>query len=114
MLPDGSINPGGMTSFNHYALGAVCDWIYQVVGGISAAEPGYARVRIAPRPGKGISWASCALDSVNGRIEVFWRCEGGRFDLTCTVPVGVSADVILPDGTAVTVGGGRYRFGCAA
>ncbi len=51
MLPDGSINPGDMTSFNHYALGAVSDWIYQVVGGIRPAEPGYRRVHIQPVPG---------------------------------------------------------------
>ena len=114
MLPDGSINPGDMTSFNHYALGAVCDWIYQVIGGISPAAPGYARVRIAPKPGEGITWARCAFESVQGRIEVFWRCENGRFDLECTVPEGVSADVELPDGTVCAVSGGTHRFGCAA
>ena len=114
MLPDGSINPGDMTSFNHYALGAVCDWIYQVIGGISPAAPGYARVRIAPRPGEGITWARCAYESVRGRIEVFWRCEDGRFDLECTVPDGVMADVALPDGTTLEVAGGTHRFGCAA
>ena len=114
MLPDGSINPGDMTSFNHYVLGAVCDWIYQVIGGISAAESGYARVRIAPRPGEGITWARCAYESVQGRIEVFWRCENGRFDLECTVPEGVSADVVLPDGTVCAIAGGTHRFGCAA
>ena len=114
MLPDGSINPGDMTSFNHYALGAVCDWIYQVIGGISPATPGYARVRIAPKPGEGITWARCAFESVQGRIEVFWRCENGRFDLECTVPEGVSADVELPDGTVCAVAGGTHRFGCAA
>jgi alpha-L-rhamnosidase len=50
MLPDGRINPGEMTSFNHYALGAVADWLHRVVGGIEPAEPGYRTVRIAPRP----------------------------------------------------------------
>lgn len=114
MLPDGSINPGDMTSFNHYALGAVCDWIYQAIGGISPAAPGYARVRIAPKPGEGITWARCAFESVQGRIEVFWRCENGRFDLECTVPEGVSADVELPDGTVCAIAGGTHRFGCAA
>ena len=54
MLPDGSINPGEMTSFNHYALGAVADWMHRVVGGIAPAAPGYARVRIAPQPGGGL------------------------------------------------------------
>ena len=114
MLPDGSINPGGMTSFNHYALGAVCDWIYQVVGGIRPAAPGYARVRIEPVPGGGITWAQCAYDSVRGRIEVGWRiAEDGMFGLTCTVPADVTAEVVLPNGERYEVDGGTRRFGCA-
>ena len=48
MLPDGTINPGEMTSFNHYALGAVADWLHRVVAGLAPATPGYARLRIAP------------------------------------------------------------------
>ncbi|WP_306214322.1 family 78 glycoside hydrolase catalytic domain, partial [Actinoplanes sp. RD1] len=44
MLPDGSLNPGEMTSFNHYALGAVADWIHRRIGGIAPLEPGYAKV----------------------------------------------------------------------
>ncbi len=42
MLPDGTINPGQMTSFNHYALGAVADWMHRIIGGITPVEPGYA------------------------------------------------------------------------
>ena len=53
MLPDGTINPGEMTSFNHYALGAVADWMHRTVGGIDPLEPGYARVLVAPRRGAG-------------------------------------------------------------
>ena len=53
MLPDGSINPGEMTSFNHYALGSVADWMHQVIGGIAPAAPGYRELRIAPVPGSG-------------------------------------------------------------
>ena len=48
MLPDGTINPGQMTSFNHYALGAVADWMHQIIGGIVPLEPGYSKVLIAP------------------------------------------------------------------
>ncbi len=44
MLPDGTINPGEMTSFNHYALGAVADWIHRTVGGLAPLEPGYSTV----------------------------------------------------------------------
>jgi hypothetical protein len=49
MLPDGRINPGQMTSFNHYALGAVADWLHRVVAGITPLTPGYAKVLVAPQ-----------------------------------------------------------------
>ena len=55
ILPDGTVNPGEMTSFNHYALGAVADWMHRTIGGVRLAAPGCRRVRIAPRPGGGIT-----------------------------------------------------------
>lgn len=100
LLPDGSINPGEMTSFNHYALGAVADWIYQVVLGIRPAEAGYTRVKIQPTPGPGIDWARGALECPHGRIEVQWSTLGPTFDLEITVPAGIEADVLLLDGSA--------------
>ncbi len=66
MLPDGSINQGEMTSFNHYALGAVADWLHKVVGGIRPLEPGYAKVLYAPKPGHGIHWAKTSLVTPHG------------------------------------------------
>ena len=53
MLPDGSINPGEMTSFNHYALGSVADWMHRTIGGLSPAEPGYRRLRDRAGPRRG-------------------------------------------------------------
>ena len=67
MLPDGTINPGEMTSFNHYALGAVADWMHRTIGGIAPGEPGYRTVRVAPRPGGGIEWAKSSLRTPYGR-----------------------------------------------
>lgn len=61
MLPDGRINPGEMTSFNHYALGAVADWMHRELAGLTPLEAGYSRVRIAPRPIDGIDHASAAF-----------------------------------------------------
>lgn len=112
MLPNGRINPGDMTSFNHYALGGVCDWIYQVVGGIRPAKPGYVEVLVAPKPGTGIDWARCAHETPLGRVEVYWRVADGVFTLELSAPAGVPTTVELPDGTVRTVAGGTHRFGC--
>lgn len=109
LLPDGSVNPGEMTSFNHYALGAVVDWLYKCVAGIQAAEPGYARVRLQPVPGPGLDWARASLDSARGRIECGWqRNEGGTITVSSVVPIGVDADLILPDGTTEILRSGTH------
>lgn len=110
MLPDGRINSGEMTSFNHYALGAVADWIYQVVAGIRPAEPGYRRVRVQPVPGEGIDWVRATYESRVGPIAVEWRTAEGAFTLDVTIPDGVPADVVLPDGTTHEVTGGTHTF----
>jgi alpha-L-rhamnosidase len=110
MLPDGSINPGEMTSFNHYALGAVADWLHRVVGGIAPGEPGYATVRVAPRPGGGLTSASTSLVTRHGRIAVeWWLADDGTLDVDVTVPDGVTAEVDLPGAGLQRLGAGRHR-----
>ncbi|HEY5880778.1 MAG TPA: family 78 glycoside hydrolase catalytic domain [Nakamurella sp.] len=97
MLPDGTINAGEMTSFNHYALGAIADWMHHTIGGLAPAEPGYRRIRVAPRPGGGLTWARTSLDTPQGIVTVVWRQEPtGALDVDITLPEGVSADVELP------------------
>lgn len=96
MLPDGSINPGEMTSFNHYALGSIADWIHRVVAGIAPLEPGYRRVLVAPQPGGEIDWAESELSSPHGRIHVRWTATSDSLEVRVTVPDGVDALVRLP------------------
>ncbi len=110
MLPDGSINPGEMTSFNHYALGAVADWLYQVVAGIQPATPEYDEVRPVPTPGPGLDWAKAALDTRHGRVECGWRRTGAGYVVDAHVPDGVKADLVLPDGTTQRLGGGAHSL----
>jgi alpha-L-rhamnosidase len=114
MLPDGSVNPGEMTSFNHYALGAVADWLHRTVAGLAPAAPGYRRVLVRPRPGGGLTSASATHDSPYGRITVGWRRESGRLDVDVLMPPGVTALVQLPDASfgPVEVGSGRHTFTC--
>jgi alpha-L-rhamnosidase len=111
MLPDGTINPGEMTSFNHYALGAVADWLHRVVGGIAPAEPGYRTVRVAPRPGGDLTWADTTLETPHGRVAVAWRrSPDGQLDVDVTVPDGVTAEIDLPGADPHSVGAGSHRF----
>lgn len=113
MLPDGSVNPGEMTSFNHYALGAVADWMHRVLGGLTATEPGYARVRIDPHPIDGVDHVATSVETRHGEIAVEWRRGVDGLELDVTVPDGVVADVRL-GGVERVVGAGRHRFDGAA
>jgi alpha-L-rhamnosidase len=114
MLPDGTINPGQMTSFNHYALGAVVDWLHRTVGGLAPLEPGYARVLVAPQPGGDLTWARTALRTRHGRVAVSWSLEGADgLSLEVELPAGVTALVRLPDGTERELGEGAHRLSAA-
>lgn len=76
MLDDGSINPGAMTSSNHYALGSVAHWLHSTVGGIMPVEPGWKTFHVNPRPGGTITSANVTFLSPNGRIEFSWKLSG--------------------------------------
>jgi alpha-L-rhamnosidase len=111
MLPDGTINPGQMTSFNHYALGAVADWIHRSIGGIAPLEPGYSKVLINPQPGGGIRWARSSLETRHGTISVSWSQDyGGPIELDIAVPDGVTALVQLPGRPPQELGSGHHRL----
>jgi alpha-L-rhamnosidase len=72
MLPDGRINAGEMTSFNHYALGAVGDWLHKTIGGLRPVHPGWKRFAVRPVPGGGLDFAEIQYESPYGRIEFDW------------------------------------------
>lgn len=108
LLPDGTVNPGEMTSFNHYALGAVVDWLYKAVAGIRPAAPGYQRLHLQPTPGPGLEWARAELDTRYGTVSCGWRREGSEIVIECTVPEGVEADLYTGQGEAQVLGAGRH------
>ena len=109
MLPDGTINPGEMTSFNHYALGAIGDWLHRVVAGLAPAAPGYAKLRIAPTPLAGFDFASAEHLTPYGRAKAGWRREGGRIVIEAVVPPNTTATVVL-EGVEHEVGSGTHRW----
>ncbi|WP_255954942.1 alpha-L-rhamnosidase [Streptomyces odontomachi] len=110
MLPDGTINRGQMTSFNHYALGAVADWMHRTVGGVAPLTPGYATVRVAPRPGGGLTWATTSLKTRHGEVEVRWRlADDGGLWVRTTLPDGVTGVLSLPGRDDVALGPGTVE-----
>jgi alpha-L-rhamnosidase len=115
MLPNGSINPGEMTSFNHYALGAVADWLQRVVGGLAPLEPGYRRIAFQPRPGGGLNHASVRHLTPYGMAESAWTIQDGTIHVTVVVPPNTTARVILPSrpGGPVEVGAGIHDWSYA-
>jgi alpha-L-rhamnosidase len=115
MLPDGTINPGQMTSFNHYALGAVADWMHRILGGIAPLEPGYSRVLIAPQPGGDIRWARSSLETRHGKISVSWSQDsGGAIELDIAIPHGVTALLQLPGSQGHELGSGVHHLSSAS
>lgn len=110
--PDGDFQNAGMNSFNHYAYGAIGDWMYRVIGGIDTYEdgPGYRHSRIEPRPGGGLTYANCDLATIYGKLSSHWRIEKGNFYLDVLVPVGTTSEVCLPDGNKVTAGPGAHHY----
>jgi alpha-L-rhamnosidase len=114
LRPDGTINPGGMTSFNHYALGAVADWVQRTVAGLAPATAGYRTLRIQPRPGGGLTWAQARHRTPYGMAEVDWALEGGTLTVRAVVPPNSTAIVVLPgaEQKPFEVGAGRYTWVC--
>ncbi len=112
MLPDGSVNPGEMTSFNHYALGAVADWLHRTIGGLAPAAPGYRTIEVRPRPGGGITHATARHRTPYGTAECAWRIQDGQIEITVVVPPNTTARVILPgsDAASLEVGAGTHHW----
>jgi alpha-L-rhamnosidase len=108
--PDGSLAPASMNSFNHYAYGAVGDWLYRCVAGIDLDEeqPAYRHVRFQPRPGGGLTEAEASHCGPYGLIRSHWRRDGDFFTLNVQAPPNTSGTVWLPRaGLATVTEGGR-------
>jgi alpha-L-rhamnosidase len=99
-----------MTSFNHYALGAVVDFLHRVVAGLAPAAPGYRKILVRPMPGGGLSFASARHITPYGTAEVTWRRSGRQLETTVQVPCGSTADVQLPGQQLIEVGAGTHSF----
>ncbi|WP_409340613.1 family 78 glycoside hydrolase catalytic domain [Paenibacillus sp. MBLB4367] len=103
---DGSFWSEHMNSFNHYAYGAVGEWLYRCVAGIDADEeaPGYKHVHMKPQPGEGLTWAEATLESMYGRIHAAWRrSDDHSMEIRIRIPPNTTASVHLPNAKAAMV-----------
>jgi len=113
MLPDGTVNPGEMTSFNHYALGAVASFLHRRVAGLGPAAPGYSKLAVRPLPGGGLTYAEASRQLTEGRARVRWERSGDEFRLGLEVPDSVVAEVEMPDGSPrVELATGVHELAC--
>lgn len=112
MLPDGRVNPGEMTSFNHYALGAVADWLHRTVAGLAPAEPGYRRIEVHPILGGPLNHASARHLTPYGMASTSWALEGETLTIEIEVPPNTRAHVILPgkEDAPMEVGCGKHSW----
>lgn len=136
--PDGSFQDVGMNSFNHYAYGAIGEWLYRHVAGmdIDPETPGYKHILLAPHPGGGLTNADAEFTSLYGKVKSAWKLDGNDFVYEVTVPANTTATVTLPaakadrllvnaqamsasikeslkqtdQGISVNVGSGNYTF----
>ncbi len=113
--PDGSFQVPSMNSYNHYAYGAIGDWMYQHIAGIQALEdgPGYRHFRIAPTPGAGLTHASGRLQTYYGEIGSAWAFENGLYAHRVQVPMGTTAVFVMPYGTYEAIQEGGRPLGQA-
>jgi len=96
--PDGTFQSVGMNSFNHYAYGAIGEWLYTYVAGIKIdnENPGYKHFFLAPHPGGDLTNANATFQSIHGEIKSAWKIDGGNMTYEVKVPANTTATVTLP------------------
>lgn len=107
--PIGNDGTGGMISYNHYASGAVGDFLYRRVAGLEPTTAGYRTFRVCPVPGGGLTWAEASVMTPYGKAASAWKIEEGKlFTQTVVVPAGTVCTLTMPSGKVQTLTQGTY------
>lgn len=100
---DSTFQDPGMNSFNHYAYGAIGDWMYRVSAGIELAKPGYKHIVIQPHPTKRLTYSKASFESSYGTISSGWERNGSKIVVRTTIPANTVATVKLPVSSSAMV-----------
>ena len=100
-MKESGMGPKGMNSFNHYAYGVVCEWLWETAAGIAAdpAAPGFRHIIMKPVPDRRLGQLEAVYNSASGQIRSAWRYEGDNWIWEFTIPEGCTASVTLPGQT---------------
>jgi alpha-L-rhamnosidase len=93
---DSTFQDPGMNSFNHYAYGAIGDWMYRVSAGIETMGPGYKHIIIQPHPTKKLAYSRASFESSYGTIASGWERKDGKIIVKVRIPINTTATIILP------------------
>jgi alpha-L-rhamnosidase len=93
---DSTFQDSGMNSFNHYAYGAIGDWMYRVSAGIEIQSPGYKHILIQPHPSDSLTYSRATFESSYGTISSGWERKDGKIKINVIIPVNTTATITLP------------------
>jgi len=98
LKPDKSFQTPGMNSFNHYAYGAIGDWMYRAIAGIDTDEsgPGYKQIKIKPHLGGNLTFTRAELQTYYGKVASHWKIENSALQLEVEIPANTKATVYIP------------------
>jgi alpha-L-rhamnosidase len=110
--PDSTFQDAGMNSFNHYAYGAIGDWMYRVSAGIEAMKQGYKQILIQPHPCRNLNYSKASFESQYGPIASGWERKDGKIVVRVNIPANTKAIIVLPvdDPAKVTQNGSPLSF----
>ncbi len=112
LLEDGTISGTSMNSLNHYAYGSVCEAIYSRIAGLKNLSPGWKKVLIQPHLNYRMRKMNFEYNSISGKFEISWNFDEEKFFMNVTIPNGVQAEIILPDGSSEIAEKGINHYEC--
>lgn len=111
ILPNGDFDESGMNSLNHYAYGAIGDWLYRKVAGIELLEAGYKKILIKPALTRGLAEVKASYHSMYGEIRSHICCKDGRITVDVAIPANTTAVLELPERSdRIEVGSGEWHY----